>query len=75
MLGVKTVEAEFLYCEQEVRVLCLVMTHPGNHKTRALKVAETWGRRCTYLRFLTTQEDDQLETFVSSSKEAILVQD
>ena len=51
------------------------MTHPGNHKTRALKVAETWGRRCTYLRFLTTQEDDQLETFVSNSKEAILVHD
>ena len=23
---------------REVRVLCLVMTHPGNHKTRALKV-------------------------------------
>ena len=23
---------------REVRVLCLVMTHPGNHKTKALKV-------------------------------------
>ena len=40
-----------------------------------VQVLDTWGRRCTYLRFLTTQEDDQLETFVSSSKEAILVQD
>ena len=45
------------------------MTHPGNHKTRALQVAQTWGRRCNYLRFLTTQEDQQLETFVSNSTE------
>ena len=23
---------------QEIRVMCLVMTHPGNHKTKALRV-------------------------------------
>ena len=61
-------EAE-LCADQDVRVLCLVMTHPGNHQTRALQVARTWGRRCSYLRFLTTQEDQQLETYVSNSTE------
>ena len=30
---------------------------------------ETWGKRCTYLRFLTTQDDDDLPTIVSPTKE------
>ena len=54
--------------EQEVRILCLVMTQPNNHKTKALQVSKTWGRRCSHLRFLTTQSDDQIETFVSNTK-------
>ena len=32
----ETRDAETL--AQEIRVMCLVMTHPGNHKTKALKV-------------------------------------
>ena len=39
LLNIKTEvakSAEIL--AREVRVLCLVMTHPGNHKTKALKV-------------------------------------
>ena len=34
-----------------------------------MQVLETWGRRCTYLRFLTTEEDEDIPTFVSDSKE------
>ena len=34
-----------------------------------VQVLETWGRRCTYLRFLTTEEDEEIPTFVSNSKE------
>ena len=34
-----------------------------------VQVLETWGRRCTYLRFLTTEEDEEIPTFVSDSKE------
>ena len=32
----ETKDAETL--AQEIRVMCLVMTHPANHKTKALKV-------------------------------------
>ena len=65
-----------------IRIMCLVMTHPGNHKTKALqvnnnltnvfhikkyfKVFKTWGKRCTFIKFLTTKEDDELPTFVSN---------
>ena len=53
----------------EIRILCLVMTHPANHKTKALKVFRTWGRRCTFIKFLTTQEDEELPTLLSPTKE------
>ena len=34
-----------------------------------VQVLDTWGRRCTHLRFLTTEEDEEIPTFVSNSKE------
>ena len=33
---------------------------------------QTWGKRCTYIRFLTTKEDEELPTFVSDTKEAYM---
>ena len=56
----------------EIRILCQVMTHPANHKTKALKVFRTWGRRCTFIKFLTTQEDEELPTLVSPTKAMII---
>jgi len=55
--------------EKEIRVLCLVMTYPSNHNTSARRVYETWGKRCTYIRFLTTQEDDKIPTYVVEKRE------
>ena len=55
--------------EKDIRIMCLVMTQPKNHKTRALKILHTWGSRCTYLKFLTTEEDEELPSFVSPTLE------
>uniref|UniRef100_A0A1I8IXN8 N-acetylgalactosaminide beta-1,3-galactosyltransferase n=1 Tax=Macrostomum lignano TaxID=282301 RepID=A0A1I8IXN8_9PLAT len=31
---------------KRVRILCLIITHPGNYATRATAVNNTWARRC-----------------------------
>ena len=46
----------------EVKVLCWVMTDPENHKTKALHVKRTWGKRCNKILFMSTQNDTELET-------------
>lgn len=42
----------------EVRILCLVITYPENHKERGIHVQNTWGKRCNKLIFITSKEDD-----------------
>ncbi|XP_017482249.1 PREDICTED: glycoprotein-N-acetylgalactosamine 3-beta-galactosyltransferase 1-like [Rhagoletis zephyria] len=54
----------------KVRILCWVMTTPANHKTKALHVRRTWGRRCNRLLFVTSQPDEELgETLVITEVE------
>jgi hypothetical protein len=48
----------------EIKVLCMVMTNPKNHGTKAIHVKNTWGRRCNKLLFITSQEDPRLDTIV-----------
>ncbi|XP_020801466.1 glycoprotein-N-acetylgalactosamine 3-beta-galactosyltransferase 1-like [Drosophila serrata] len=50
--------ASWLY--NETRVLCMVLTMPQNHETKALAVKRTWGRRCNKLIFISSQEDKEL---------------
>lgn len=45
---------------KKVRVLCWVMTSPENHKTRAIHVQATWGKRCDKLLFVSEQTDASL---------------
>lgn len=39
----------------EIRVLCWVLTYPGNHQIKAAHVKKTWGRRCTKLLFMSNE--------------------
>lgn len=39
------------------RVLCWVMTHPGNLYTKGQAVKDTWGKRCNILLFMSSKED------------------
>ena len=41
---------------EKVRVLCWVMTAPGNHDLKAKHVKATWGKRCNILLFMSTEE-------------------
>lgn len=41
---------------KEVRVLCWVLTNPLNHYVKAIHVKNTWGKRCTLLLLMSTEE-------------------
>lgn len=53
-----------LRLEREVRVACVVMTSPDHHKSRAVHIQRTWGKRCNRIYFMSTAPDDELETIV-----------
>lgn len=53
----------------EVRLLCWIMTTPENHKTKAIHVENTWGRKCNKLLFMSTQLDVELGTVALPVKE------
>lgn len=46
----------------EVKILCLIMTNPNNHKKKAVHIKSLWGQKCNKLLFITSQPDDELET-------------
>ncbi|KAH8421216.1 hypothetical protein KR009_001043 [Drosophila setifemur] len=47
---------------REVRVLCWVLTTPKYHKSRAVHILRTWGKRCNKIYFMTSEPDDELPT-------------
>ncbi|XP_034480994.1 glycoprotein-N-acetylgalactosamine 3-beta-galactosyltransferase 1 [Drosophila innubila] len=55
-----------LKLEKEVRVLCWVLTTPKYHKSRAVHIQRTWGKRCNKIYFMTSEPDEELETIILS---------
>lgn len=49
---------------EKVKILCMVMTYPENHRKKATHVRDTWGKRCNKLIFMSSKDDLQLETVV-----------
>lgn len=47
---------------QDVRVLCWVMTHESNLKSKATAVRKTWGKRCNKLLFSADHENPDFPT-------------
>eukprot|EP00056_Hartaetosiga_gracilis_P000870 m.41024 g.41024 ORF g.41024 m.41024 type:complete len:431 (+) comp10394_c0_seq1:168-1460(+) len=46
------------------RIFCWIMTNPNNHKTKAITVRDTWARHCDKLVFVTTEESEELDTWI-----------
>lgn len=49
---------------EQVRILCWVLTFPFNHHTKAAAVKDTWGKRCNKLVFISTDFDDNLDVLL-----------
>ena len=47
---------------ENVRVLCWVLTMPENHKTKAIHIKNTWGKRCNKLLFMSTSADPEINS-------------
>lgn len=54
---------------KKVRIFCLIATYPANHKTRAIHIKNTWGKRCNKILFISTEHDRELGTVVLSMNE------
>lgn len=73
----QTVKTKSLYEEtlsqilfDKVKILCMVMTQPDNHRTRADHVRDTWGKRCNKLIFMSSKVDPKLDTVVLPFEES-----
>jgi hypothetical protein len=44
----------------EIKIVCLVLTQPTDHQTKAKNVKNTWGSKCNKLIFLSTENDNEL---------------
>lgn len=47
--------AEVMY--HKIKILCWVMTSKNEHKSKAIHIQQTWGKRCNKLVFVSTIED------------------
>lgn len=53
----------------EVKIVCLVMTHPPNHKKLAVHTKNTWAKHCNKLLIFTNESDKALDPIVLNHSE------
>lgn len=46
------------WMSQKIRILCWIMTHPGNLQTKAIHVNATWVKRCSTVLFMSSENTD-----------------
>lgn len=56
--------------ENEIKILCMIMTLPKNHEERAIHVRNTWGRRCNKLLFISSQTDENFDVVLYPFEES-----
>ena len=40
----------------KVRIVCMIMTSPPNHMSKAIHVQQTWGKHCNTLLFMSSAD-------------------
>ncbi|CAG5132785.1 unnamed protein product [Candidula unifasciata] len=61
--------ADPLVLYKKIRLLCWVLTHPGNIQTKAIHVNATWGKRCDVLLFMSSKPAIELPVVVLNVEE------
>ncbi|GAA54625.1 glycoprotein-N-acetylgalactosamine 3-beta-galactosyltransferase [Clonorchis sinensis] len=57
---------------RKVRVVCMILTMPANHETKAIVVQNTWASRCNVHFFLSSVENKSLNSLVQEeSRDAL----
>lgn len=55
---------------KHIRILCLILTQPNNHNSKAIHVMKTWAKRCTVAFFVSTQPFANHTTIVFPKNES-----
>ncbi|KAA0184939.1 Glycoprotein-N-acetylgalactosamine 3-beta-galactosyltransferase, partial [Fasciolopsis buskii] len=57
-----------------IRIVCMILTMPSNHRNRSMAVKYTWARRCNSYFFVSTEDDPMLPAYsagVNESRECL----
>jgi glycoprotein-N-acetylgalactosamine 3-beta-galactosyltransferase len=46
--------------KNEIRIVCFINMLPKYHKTKAIHIKNTWGKRCNKLIFMSHEDDPEL---------------
>ncbi|CAH8524800.1 unnamed protein product [Dicrocoelium dendriticum] len=55
---------------KKIRVVCMVLTMPSNHETKAQAVRDTWASRCNAHFFISSVEDSSLPSLAGVEQES-----
>ncbi|XP_068140300.1 glycoprotein-N-acetylgalactosamine 3-beta-galactosyltransferase 1 [Drosophila tropicalis] len=65
----ETMTEHLLLRNEGTRILCMILTGPKTHQTRAIHVKRTWGSRCNKIIFISSKPDTELNTVVLNVRE------